>query len=195
LGLGLSRRGPVTPDRPSHPPNKEIFKYIQAYLRIFKVFLKNIQRICPVCLVRTRRNGQDRLPARPLGLLDELWMPNITTLFGPHMCFSELLEHYKYKKIQTRKWNNSLFLYAKLRLYVPYIPEFVIIFLTVCTLELKIESSNSSKARKQVSSNNKSYRLYNLTISHRDSYAVSTKHDCSYLSGANSYPKNLKIEN
>lgn len=153
------------PDRPSRPPNKEIFKYTQAYLRISKVFLKNIQRICPIYLVRTRRNGQDRLPTRLLGLPNELWMPNMTTLFGLHMCFSVLLEHYKYKKIQTRKWNNPLFLYAKLRICIPYIPEFVIIFHIVCTLELKIESSNSSKARKSISSTNKSYRLHNLTIS------------------------------
>jgi hypothetical protein len=34
-----------------------IFKYIWAYSSIFEVFLKNIQRICPVCLVRTKRNG------------------------------------------------------------------------------------------------------------------------------------------
>jgi hypothetical protein len=27
------------------------------------VFLKNIQRICPICLVRAWRNGQDRPPA------------------------------------------------------------------------------------------------------------------------------------
>jgi hypothetical protein len=35
-------RSLVTPDRPSRPPNKEIFEYIQAYLSIFDVFLKNI---------------------------------------------------------------------------------------------------------------------------------------------------------
>jgi hypothetical protein len=31
---------PVLPNRPSHPPNKEIFEYIQAYSNIFEVFLK-----------------------------------------------------------------------------------------------------------------------------------------------------------
>jgi hypothetical protein len=36
---------PVTLDRPSRPPDKEIFEYIQAYSSIFEVFLKNIQRI------------------------------------------------------------------------------------------------------------------------------------------------------
>jgi hypothetical protein len=35
-------RLPVTLDRPSRPPDKEIFKYIQAYFSMFEVFLKNI---------------------------------------------------------------------------------------------------------------------------------------------------------
>jgi hypothetical protein len=41
-------RPPALPGRPPRPPDKEIFEYIQAYSSIFEVFLKNIQRICPV---------------------------------------------------------------------------------------------------------------------------------------------------
>jgi hypothetical protein len=66
------------------PPDKEIFKYIQAYLSIFKVFLfKNIQRICPICLVCTRCNGHDHLP-------DSLHTSSMTTLIlmGEHVQLS-----------------------------------------------------------------------------------------------------------
>jgi hypothetical protein len=54
-------------DRPPRPVDlrtrptriySSIFEYIQAYLSTFKVFLKNIQRICPVHPVRARPNGQ-----------------------------------------------------------------------------------------------------------------------------------------
>jgi hypothetical protein len=58
-----------SPDRPPCPPTKEIssiFEYIRAYSSIFEVFLKNIQKICPVCPIRARRNGQACLPARKL---------------------------------------------------------------------------------------------------------------------------------
>jgi hypothetical protein len=53
----LDVRPPVMLGRPSRPPDKGIFKYIRTYSSIFKVFFKNIQRICPVCPVRTRYNG------------------------------------------------------------------------------------------------------------------------------------------
>jgi hypothetical protein len=49
-----------SPDRPPCPPTKEIssiFEYIRAYSSIFEVFLKNIQRICPIHLVRAWSNG------------------------------------------------------------------------------------------------------------------------------------------
>jgi hypothetical protein len=59
-----------------------IFKYIQAYSSIFEVFLKNIQRKCPVCPVCARHNGQDHPPACPLRPPVSLRMPSMTTLIG-----------------------------------------------------------------------------------------------------------------
>jgi hypothetical protein len=53
----LCARPPASPLRPPRPPDKEIssiFEYIRAYSSIFEVFFKNIQRICPICLVRAR---------------------------------------------------------------------------------------------------------------------------------------------
>ena len=71
-------------DRPSCLLDKEIFEYIwqdiRSCLSIFEVFLKNIQRICLVCPVCTRRNRQDCLLARSLGLSDSLRTPSMTTL-------------------------------------------------------------------------------------------------------------------
>jgi hypothetical protein len=63
----------VTPNRPSCPPDKEIFEYIQTYSSLFEVFLKNVQRIFPKWSVRTERNGQDRPP-------DSLRTRSMTTL-------------------------------------------------------------------------------------------------------------------
>jgi hypothetical protein len=53
---------------PVRPPDKEIssiFEYIRAYSSIFEVFLKNIQRICPIRPVRARCNRQACTPAHP----------------------------------------------------------------------------------------------------------------------------------
>jgi hypothetical protein len=40
-----------------------IFEYIPTYLNIFEVILKNIKRICTICPISARRNGQARPPA------------------------------------------------------------------------------------------------------------------------------------
>jgi hypothetical protein len=61
----LCVRPPASLERPLCPPDKEIIEYIRVYSSIFKVFLKNIKRICPTHPVCTRRNGQARPPARP----------------------------------------------------------------------------------------------------------------------------------
>jgi hypothetical protein len=73
-------RLPITPDRPSRSPDKEIFEYIQAYSSIFEVFFKNIQRIYLIHLVRTGHNGQHRPPAPLLGPPYSLQTPSMTIL-------------------------------------------------------------------------------------------------------------------
>jgi hypothetical protein len=57
-----------------------IFKYIRAYLSIFKVFSKKIQRICLIRPVHAWGNGQDRPPACPLRPPVSLRTPSMTTL-------------------------------------------------------------------------------------------------------------------
>jgi hypothetical protein len=79
----LDRR-PVTLDRPSRLPDKEIFEYIRAYLSVFQVYLKNIQKICAVCPARKGRNEQDCPPTRPLGPPDNLRMPSMTIMILPN---------------------------------------------------------------------------------------------------------------
>jgi hypothetical protein len=70
----------IMPEQPLRPSNKETFKYIQAYLSIFEVFLKNIQRICPVCLAHKDVMDMSVCPSSPLGMSDCLWIPSMTTL-------------------------------------------------------------------------------------------------------------------
>ena len=56
-----------------------IFKHIQLYLRFIFKYLE-ICPICPVCLVCIGCNRKNSLLTCPLGPLDSLWMPSMTTL-------------------------------------------------------------------------------------------------------------------
>jgi hypothetical protein len=54
-------------------------------LSIFEVFLKNIQRICPIRLVCAQHNGQACPPAYPLRLPVSLRTPSMTTLVAANV--------------------------------------------------------------------------------------------------------------
>jgi hypothetical protein len=62
------------------PAQQGNIEYIRAYSGIFEVFLKNIQRICPIRPVRAWHNGQARPPV-------SLRTPSMTTLvLGSGIC-------------------------------------------------------------------------------------------------------------
>jgi hypothetical protein len=62
-------------------PDKEIFEYIQAYLNIFEVFLKNIQM--NVQYAWFAPGIMDKTACPPLRLPVSLRTPNMTTLYSP----------------------------------------------------------------------------------------------------------------
>jgi hypothetical protein len=82
-----------------------IFEHIRAYSSIFEVFLKKIQRICPIRPVRARCNGQACRPAHLLRPPVSLQTPNMTTLttmqgdlkIEMKIIFLQARDHYRYQ--------------------------------------------------------------------------------------------------
>jgi hypothetical protein len=119
-------RSPTSPGRPPHPPDKEISS-------IFKVILKNIQRICPVRPICARRNGHACPPVTPARKPPDAQYdnPDATHAHGTpltkNFCFMESGDTSAFLKEWSRSshaWINSYGQIGKLTLRVHFVSHF-----------------------------------------------------------------------